>query len=413
MVRMLYLFFAVLAIFLLTTRKQWTIVPSSALQWFILFSIVFYFYRWTFGWSMPEATIFDEDAPFWVRVIKDVVFVFFIGVCAIQGKMRKSALLWYVVPLVMWISICGYIRLLAVDDTHQVIFNWRCPIEYVCVAFLAFEENLETSFKFLTGCCWIVLGFLGLEVFSGRPTGFGKTGWEMRYGSIFGSPNDLGLFTVLMLLGVLLFPDRINKVMRSVLIVSLSIMLFLSVSRGAFVGLVCGMCSIWPRSKRWLFVIGGSLLLCYVLLITAFRDAQFVDDLIARAWDASATERVVEIHQVSSEIQSWTLGGFVLGTLPHIHQENFYLSLLLRTGFPGLAVFLALAVATTVRARHPFLRASLVAVFIASCFTPYPDYFPVNTFFWMIVGITWKVSQHASETEVAPVNAASPLPNLA
>jgi hypothetical protein len=387
------MFLILLAGFLFYTRAHWTARPVTPLQWFLVFAIVFRFYSWTFQWATPDTTIFDADAPMWVRSIRHLAILSMVIVCAIEKRFRPSSLIWYVGFFAAWVTLCSYIRLLTVDDTHTALFYWYIPLEFMPLALLDFEEDIEQLTRLLIGCCWIVISFLGLEVFSNRPTGFGKGGLEQRYGSIFGSPNDLGIFAVLALLGVMVFSKRIKQPMRAVLTFALAVTLVLSGSRGSMVGLLAGMIAVWPRSKRWLLAVTSLCLVFYTSLVTVFRDTGFVDDLLLRLTDQSATDRIGEILEVKAEVMNWGPSGMIFGTLHHIHQENFFLSMLLRSGFLGFLVFTALAVTAVIKARHPFLRAGLVAFFVASCFTPYPESFPSNVYLWFMIGATWKLAE--------------------
>jgi hypothetical protein len=389
---MLWTFFLLLTAFLFYSRAYWTLKPVTPLQYFLVFSIVFHFYSWTFQWATPEATIFDSDAPLWVRSIRHLAIILFIVVCLVKSRFRRSSLFWYVGSIVVWISISSFVRLFTVDDTHTALFFWYTPLEFMPLAFLDFEEDLEQLLRFCIGCCWIVIGFLGLEAFSDRATGFGKGGLEQRYGSIFGSPNDLGIFTVLALLGVMVFSDRIKQPMRAVLTVALAVTLVVTGSRGAMVGLVGGMIAVWPLSKKWFLTVASIGLAFYASLITVFRDTQFVDDLLLRLTNQSAIDRINEIQEVKYEMLNWQPSGIVFGTLHHIHQENFFLSVLLRAGMLGLILISVLMITALVKARHPFLKAGLAAFLSASCFTPYPDSFPSNVYLWLMVGAIWKLA---------------------
>jgi hypothetical protein len=389
---MLYLFLTLLAAFLFYTREQWAVRPRTALQWYFLFTVVYFSYRWIFQLSQTSTTIFDSDAPLWARIIKDVVFVGFLIVCIVKQKLGYSPLIWYVLPFVAWFSVCNGVKLATVYDSYTAFFFWRVPLEYIPLAFVSFDEDLDYLLKFCIGCFWLVIGFLGVEVLSGRTTGFGHGGLYTRYGSVFGSPGDLGVFAVLALLAVLVFSGRIAKPMRVALILGLAITLFVTVSRSAWLALVAGLVVIWPVSKKWLAVLAAGAAVGCVLFLSALRDTQLTEDLLARATDASAMARIYQYEEARSEVYDWGLAGIMFGSWPHIDQEDFYLSVLLRSGFPGLFFFLVLAIATLVRARHPFLRAGFVSLLVASCFASFPDYWPSCAYFWLLVGATWKFS---------------------
>jgi len=392
----LFVFFSLLSIILLWTRGEWSLRPRTALQWYLLFSVVYYSHRWIFQWG-PESTLYASDAPDWVRIIKDVVFLGFIALMAWRGRFRHSPLLWYALPLVFWFYLCGVVKLYTQNTSETLLYYWRYPLEYIPLAFIAFEEDIGELTRFAAGCCWIVIGFLGLEILSGRDSGFSLGGLFTRYGSIFGSPNDLGVFCGLALLGLLVFRDRIGKRTRALLIPLLAGSLVLSASRSAIVGLTAGLISVWPRSKKWLAVVAllGSFFVGSLLML--FRDTQFVYDLVARLGDESAMQRVEELAQVKYEVYNWRSENLIFGSWPHIHQEDFYLATLLRTGFVGAGVFVLFCGSTLVRSKQPFLRAGLASIIVGSIFVPHFDVFPANLYFWLMAGAVWSVPTFLSE----------------
>src|SRR5439155_15125594 len=48
------------------------------LQAYLLFTVVFYFHRYVMGWGSSTTTIYRDDAPDWVKVLKDVVWAGFV-----------------------------------------------------------------------------------------------------------------------------------------------------------------------------------------------------------------------------------------------------------------------------------------------------------------------------------------------
>jgi hypothetical protein len=393
------------------TRHDWTLKPRTLFQGYLLFTIVFYFYRWTFQWGPPETTIFDGDAPGWVRIIKDLVFVAFILLCAAKGRLRYSPLIWYLLPFAAWLSLCTWIELAQTQDAHDLLFHWRTSLEYLPIAFVACEEDLEQLLKFGIGCCWIVVAFLAMEATSGRPSGFVKdTLVFSRFGSIFGSPNELGAFAMLALLGMVVFAADIPTRTRVVLLPALCATLLLSVSRSSVIGLVAGLAVIWPKSKRWLLVIAGISIAFYLALFTLFRDTAVVDDLVSRIGDVSATSRFAQVEQAKQEVNDWGIGGIILGSVQKVDQENYYFGILLRSGLVGVLLLCLPLLGTLLRARHPFLRGGIVAIATASLFVPYLDIFPPSVYFWLMVGAAWSLSDSQSTMRNLGACTTAPLP---
>ena len=87
------------------------------------------------------------------------------------------------------------------DLFEIVLIDLRLPLEYVPLVFIfPFILRGESSMKYLRAFVPLIqltLLFLAVEVFSGRRTGMDYGGIYIRYGSIFGSPNDFGVFMML------------------------------------------------------------------------------------------------------------------------------------------------------------------------------------------------------------------------
>jgi hypothetical protein len=194
------------------------------------------------------------------------------------------------------------------------------------------------------------------------------------------------------------------------LVPALCATLTVTVSRSSVVGLVAGLAAIWPKSKKWLIVIAVIGVACYISLFTLFRDTGLVDNVVSRAGDVSAESRVNQFAQVKGEIYDWGIGGTLLGSGQSIHQENYYFSILLRSGLVGL-LFLCLPLVVTLhRVRHPFLKGGIVSLATASLFVPYLDIFPPNVYFWLLVGAAWSLTENRSTVRRYGSNAVDPVP---
>lgn len=387
---MIYIAFGFLTVVIYYTRRDWTLKPSTLLQWYLLFTIVFYFYRWTFQLGPPETTAYDQDAPLWVRIIKDFVYLVLVAIWTYKGKFRYSRLIWYLIPFAVWFSLASYLKLMSAENTDDILFHWHMSLEYMPLAFLVLEEDAERFLKFAIGCSWVVIGFLILEAFSGRVSGFFKDELLFsRYGSIFGSPNELGAFTVLTLIGMLVFADKVPTTTKVFLLPAMSVTLVLSGSRSAILGLVAGLVAIWPKSKTWLASIAAAGVVLYIWLFSVIKDAPLADSLVARIADPSASARIDQFAFVRHVVNNWGIGDIFLGEWGAVDQENYYFSILMRAGFLGVALFCIVLLLTIMRARHPFLRAGIVSILAAACFVPYLDIYPINVYFWLMTGAAW------------------------
>lgn len=234
-------FFAAVSVILFLTRTEWSIRPRTLLQLYILFSIVYYGHRWIVQWPPPEATLYDQGAPGWVRIIRAFSFVALVALMAWRAKFRYSPLLWYALPIVLWFSLCGTLKIFTEDPSDTLLYYWRYPLECIPLAFIDFEEDIEGLVRFGVGCCWVVIAFLGVEILADRPSGFILGGLYTRFSSTFASPNDLGVFCGLALLGLLVFRHQAGKATRMLLIPVLTGSLILSGSRSAILGFTAGL----------------------------------------------------------------------------------------------------------------------------------------------------------------------------
>ena len=58
---------------------------------FLIFSVCFYSYRFLFGLGSPLTTYYDSDAPNWVRVTKDVIWLAVLLIaCPVAFRLRRA-----------------------------------------------------------------------------------------------------------------------------------------------------------------------------------------------------------------------------------------------------------------------------------------------------------------------------------
>jgi hypothetical protein len=240
--------------------------------------------------------------------------------------------------------------------------------------------------------------FLAYEMFSGRETGF-----VFRYGSIFGSPNDFGLFCTLMILGLLVC----GQTWKEWLLVGLMTLgLLASMSRSAMMGLAIGLFTLtFLKRVRW-GVLVGVVLLCVVAGFVVWshpETLQFSEVTFAMGHfgvDDSSLTRIDEVNQYANSMGDLNLTTLLFGT-SYFHVESWYLALLIRTGVIGLGLWIAV-IAATLRRGWKFRRvspvhavavASVAAISAACVFLPLPDMFPSNFYLWLSVGVIWLPAQ--------------------
>jgi hypothetical protein len=168
------------------------------------------------------------------------------------------------------------------------------------------------------------------------------------------------------------------------------------------IGFVAGLVAMWPRSKKWLLVTAVIGVILYASLFTVFQDTTIVDDLFSRVGDASAVARIDQFEQVRASVNTWGIAELIFGGWGKIDQENYYLSLMLRTGLVGVLLLCSIIVVTLIRARDPFLRGGIVSILTASLFVPYLDISPPTVFFWLMLGAVWSLAKSRSPADTGP-----------
>jgi hypothetical protein len=384
-----------------TLRKFW--FPA-----YLTFTVCFYAYRFLFGLG-ASGTIYDSDAPGWLRISKDVVWFCFLLLTLLLGRAEewdavraswkgKQRFLASLAALVLTFMVVGWFHLLffyqSASDT--LLYWYRYPLEYIPIVLVLpiLINRWEPFGRLAVFLSSLSILFLAYELFSGRATGF-----LTRYGSIFGSPNDFGLFCTLMILGLLVCGQSWRHWLLAGL---MAIGLLVSMSRSAMVGLVIGLSTLmYLRQVRRGVLVGISFLCLIALLVTwNYPQALQLSEVTFAAEhfgvDESAMVRVDEVNQFEGRFGDLSLSTLLFGTR-YFHVESWYLALLIRTGVIGLAAWIAVMYATLRRGWrfrkvsrvHAVAMASVAAISAANTFLPLPDVFPSNFYLWLAVGIVW------------------------
>jgi O-antigen ligase len=281
---------------------------------------------------------------------------------------------------------------------------------------------------------------------------FGRYGWNFSFANF----NDLAAFSILaMSLSAFLWLGQFPKWIKRGGMLStagLALLIIITQSRGAFIGLVVAFALMMLRSRNRVKMIRGAVLASLLIVVLApktvwdrFARMKFLTDTetIGEA-DTSAEQRWV-ILQVALTIAKDHLGGGVgLGAYAETHaryaeerQEwafgggnrdahNMYVSIAAETGLPGLALFLGMLGATLLRAARveKLLRASspseaeqlrilrfgLIAYLIAAIFGS----FHRVSFLYLYLAVLWSASELFKHSTSAPVlqPSAAPVPQL-
>jgi O-antigen ligase len=279
---------------------------------------------------------------------------------------------------------------------------------------------------------------------------FGRYGWNFS----FANYNDLAAYAILALsLSAFLLAGRFPKWVRTAAMAStagLALLVVITQSRGAFIGLVVAFALMLFRSRSRTRLIRFGLIAAVGIVLAApgavwerFSRMKFLTstDTIGEA-DSSAEQRWV-LLQIAAEIAKQNaITGVGLGAYSDAHgvyaeerQEwamgrgnrdahNMYLSLLAETGIPGLLLFVGMLGSTLVRAsrtekalrtRLPLeaeqlriLRFGLVAYMISAIFGS----FHRVSFLYLFIAVLWTAAvlfeqQLRAVTQAAPASGMS------
>jgi len=375
---------------------------------FLIFSVCFYSYRFLFGMGSPLTTYYDSDAPTWLRVSKDVIWLAVLLIALVFSKAeywtfasrnRQEHRLFFRVlsAFAALFALMGVIHLFYYQSTIDTFLYWiRYPLEYIPIAFLMplFIVRWRPMVPMLLGLGWLSVAFLTFEMLSDRQMGFYN-----RYGSILGSPNDYGMFCALFIMGLL---AHARKWSHWLLLTFMSCGLVSTLSRSAFAGLLAGICSLLYLHRVRIAALVGLVLLVITasLLVREFPDLlgfeQVQYGLAHLDVDSSAISRLNELQVFQTRFGQFDLVPLLLGT-DYFHIESWYLALVVRTGALGLILWVFIMGATVVRGwrcrnlsyAHAVATSGLISLCVASAFIPYPDTFPTNLYLWLAVGTIW------------------------
>ena len=410
-------------------------LKPNLMNTYLLFTVVFYYCRWVMGWGSEGTTIYKEDAPNWVRAIKDVAWLGFLAAYGLKAILRprfdRRTPLWFTLRgLVLVILVLIYLALPTLALVYGrgslfeiVLTDLRYPLEYVpFVLVFPFILRGQSSIKYLRVFVPLIilsLLFLGVEMFSGRPTGFGGLGPYARYGSIFGSPNDFGVFLMLSITALLAF--LAEKAIRwSFKVVGLLVLclgaLASTVSLSAiFSTAFCTIALVlFARNK-----VKGVLTVTVIVLLAAGLYFAFPEAGVSRYLgerisnlssfrERSAYGHYAGVIDAETAIEHFEPEEYLVGSLAGqrnwIGLETYYLRTLYLRGAVSLVTLLAIIGLTLLQGYHryraaygnPQRRGLFLASFLgvagfafASMFVPYFDTFPSNFYFWFLVAIVW------------------------
>jgi len=397
-------------------------------------------------------TVYKADAPVWVKVLKDIVWIGFVATFGLRAltrpKFDRNMPLWFtprgmvlVLLIFVYLALPTLSLIYARGSMVQIILDdLRYPLEYVpFVLLFPFVLRGQSSIRYLRVFLPLIilsLLFLGVERFSGRMTGFGGFGLYARYGSIFGSPNDYGMFMTVSITAFLAFlvEKAIRWSLKLVALLGLCVFALAStVSLSAIFAMVFSTFTLvlFARNKAKSAGAALAVLILAAGLYFAFPMAGVPTYLrerlegLSTLKEGSENEHYLSVVQAEGEIERFEPLEYLVGTLRSrkdiMLPETYYLrtfyvrggiSLLIQLSIIGLTLFEAsrryrVALGNP-RRRALFLTAFLgVAAFsFAALFIPYFDIFPSNFYFWFLTAIIW--CEPMNEKEVAATHAARP-----
>jgi hypothetical protein len=423
---------------------------------YLLFTVVFYYSRWVMQWGFYGTTIYKEDAPNWVRVLKDLVWVGFVLAFGLKAILRprfdRHTPLWFtprglilVILALIYLALPTLALIYGRGSLFEIVLtDLRYPLEYVPFVFLLpFILRGESSLRYLrvfVPLIILTLLFLAVEMFSGRETGFGGSGMYVRYGSIFGSPNDFGVFLMLSITALLAFLAE-RAIKWSVKVIALLVLclgaLAATVSLSAIFAMAFSIVALVlvARNKAKSALTVGAVVLLAAGLYFAFPEAGVSKYLGERIENLSSLrEGSAYGHYVSVldgeraverfEPAEYLVGSF-MGQSDPIGLETYYLRTLYLRGAPSLVTLLCIIALSLLEGHRryraaygdPQRRGLFLAVFLgvagfafASLFIPYFDIFPSNFYVWFLVAIIW--CEPMSEKEVSALRAVAPSQQL-
>ncbi|CAN5681092.1 hypothetical protein BH11ACT8_BH11ACT8_34430 [soil metagenome] len=310
------------------------------------------------------------------------------------------------------------------------IVLWRCPFDER-------ERDRLVSILMVTGAITAVFGLV--QQVLGAPR-LNALGWEyntvirfsgglLRSFSTFTQPFSFGLFITLVLLVCLPVAMADHRRPRNLAFLVASPVLVLgmaaSVVRGATLGLLAGLLVLMVWRFRGLFhaLVPGALALLLVpaSVITAYFSSSSLDE---RTTGWSTIIRIVAERPLGNGIgttgaaaaKSLELGADPAGLITTSGTElylpdNLYIKTVLELGPLGLWVLLLLGAtvisAAVAASRRTFgndralaqgIAASVVGAAAASTVSTYLEIFPLDFYFWLLVGVLLCLDRTSSST---------------
>jgi hypothetical protein len=406
----------------------------NLMEAYLLFTVVFYFHRYVMGWG-AAITIFTDDAPNWVKVLKDLVWIALVALVGSRALLRqrfdRRTPLWFtprgvflIVLMLIYLALPTLSFYLGRGSLFTIVlYDFRYPLEYVPFVFLfPFILRGQSSIRYLRffiPLTIITLLFWAVEVFSGRRTGFGFGGIYSRYGSIFGSPNDYGMFLMLVLTAMLaLLAEKAIRWSAKVII----LMLLCLGALAATISLSAIFAMVFATTALMLFAGNKVKSVLTVIVIALFAAglyfafpragvSQYLTERIGNLGslrEGSAYQHYRSVVDTEAAIEHFEPAEVLVGTFQSrdkvLLPETYYLRTLYLRGTFSLVTLLSIIALSVLEGYRRYRTASgnpqrrglflaaligVAAFAFGSLFIPYFDMFPSNFYFWFLVAIIW------------------------
>lgn len=376
---------------------------------YLAFSVCFYSLRFLFGWGEVGTTTYESDMPGYLAALKDVVWVGMVGAALFSRSMEKAIeqakrhpTVYLILALFCsWMVLCSSIHVLFLYEPmgDSLLNSVRKPLEYIpaallAPAFIGSWKKIGATWKRLN---WIAIAFAAFEfvavVRGWKHTGFDWGGLSIRFGGIFGSPNDWGIYSACAIFAVLaLGKDRIQ-------LLGFVPGLLLSQSRSALAGSLVALGPLLYRANIRRIVMPSLAL----VLLLGFAVSSLVpmssDEILEShvGLDVSAMNRLDEISKFQEKFRDLDNFAALLFGVQRFHIESFYLALIVSAGVPALTLYVAALGMSIVRGwtlrktsvLHLVALCAVVVISTASLFVPFPDIYPTNFYLWLAIGVLW------------------------
>jgi O-antigen ligase len=297
-----------------------------------------------------------------------------VGLAVQRPPLRAPAPFWILLAFIVWSSLSAFASPFPTPETHNLWERLKLlAIFFVVVNVLRTGRQIYVYLAFLLLCFLLFPARGALVNYAGGYTVFGRALWNYTYAN----PNDLAALTLIAIgIAAALVPALAkHRYVRWGTLAAAAVLLIvvlLTQSRGAFIGLLAGFgIGAWKtlRVRRAGLVIGAVIAVVLAALVpnsvwdrlSGISKLTSTDTIAAADQEGSAEQRW-EIQQTAVRIvaDNWLLGvgpgAYRAANAVYAPQigpkdtHNTYLNVAAETGVPGLVLWVALVISVLVRA---------------------------------------------------------------